>query len=202
MNNYYAHPLRKLITELSRLPGIGEKTAARIAFHIVNCPKEQALGLAEAIARIKEEVSLCSSCFTFTDDNPCRICRDDNRSSEVICVVENPGDLIALERSGVFRGKYHVLHGVLSPLSGVGPENLRIKELIARVEKGGVREIILATNPTVEGGTTALYLSKLLKPFSIKITRIAQGVPMGGDIEYLDEVTLGKAIEGRTEISE
>jgi recombination protein RecR len=198
--NYYAHPLRRLITEISRLPGIGEKTAARIAFHILSCSKEQALDLAQAIARVKEEVTLCTSCFTFTDDNPCRICRDLSRSNEVICVVETPGDLIALERSGVFKGKYHVLHGVLSPLSGIGPENLRIKELIARVEKGGVREIILATNPTVEGGTTALYLSKLLKPFSIRVTRIAQGVPMGGDIEYLDEVTLGKAIEGRTEI--
>jgi recombination protein RecR len=198
--NYYAHPLRRLITELSRLPGIGEKTAARIAFHILSYPKEQALDLAQAIARVKEEITLCTSCFTFTDDEPCRICRDLSRSSEVICVVETPGDLIALERSGVFKGKYHVLHGVLSPLSGIGPENLRIKELIARVEKGGVREIILATNPTVEGGTTALYLSKLLKPFSIRVTRIAQGVPMGGDIEYLDEVTLGKAIEGRTEI--
>jgi recombination protein RecR len=198
--NYYAHPLRRLITELSRLPGIGEKTAARIAFHILSCSKEQALDLAQAIARVKEEITLCTSCFTFTDDDPCRICRDLSRSSEVICVVETPGDLIALERSGVFKGKYHVLHGVLSPLSGIGPENLRIKELIARVEKGGVREIILATNPTVEGGTTALYLSKLLKPFSIRVTRIAQGVPMGGDIEYLDEVTLGKAIEGRTEI--
>jgi recombination protein RecR len=200
--NYYAHPLRTLITELSRLPGIGEKTAARIAFHILSCSKEQALDLAQAIARVKEEITLCTSCFTFTDDDPCRICRDANRNNEVICVVETPGDLIALERSGVFKGKYHVLHGVLSPLSGIGPENLRIKELIARVEKGGVREIILATNPTVEGGTTALYLSKLLKPFSIRITRIAQGVPMGGDIEYLDEVTLGKAIEGRTEISD
>jgi recombination protein RecR len=200
--NYYAHPLRRLITELSRLPGIGEKTAARIAFHILSCSKEQALDLAQAIARVKEEITLCTSCFTFTDDNPCRICRDLSRSNEVICVVETPGDLIALERSDVFKGKYHVLHGVLSPLSGIGPENLRIKELIARVEKGGVREIILATNPTVEGGTTALYLSKLLKPFSIRVTRIAQGVPMGGDIEYLDEVTLGKAIEGRTEISE
>jgi len=198
--NYYAHPLRRLITELSRLPGIGEKTAARIAFHILSCSKEQALDLAQAIARVKEEITVCTSCFTFTDDDPCRICRDLSRSSEVICVVETPGDLIALERSGVFKGKYHVLHGVLSPLSGIGPENLRIKELIARVEKGGVREIILATNPTVEGGTTALYLSKLLKPFSVKVTRIAQGVPMGGDIEYLDEVTLGKAIEGRTEI--
>ena len=198
--NYYAHPLRRLITELSRLPGIGEKTAARIAFHILSCSKEQALDLAQAIARVKEEITLCTSCFTFTDDDPCRICRDASRNNEVICVVETPGDLIALERSGVFKGKYHVLHGVLSPLSGIGPENLRIKELIARVEKGGVREIILATNPTVEGGTTALYLSKLLKPFSIKVTRIAQGVPMGGDIEYLDEVTLGKAIEGRTEI--
>ena len=200
--NYYAHPLRRLITELSRLPGIGEKTAARIAFHILSCSKEQALDLAQAIARVKEEITLCTSCFTFTDDDPCRICRDLSRNNEVICVVETPGDLIALERSGVFKGKYHVLHGVLSPLSGIGPENLRIKELIARVEKGGVREIILATNPTVEGGTTALYLSKLLKPFSIRVTRIAQGVPMGGDIEYLDEVTLGKAIEGRTEISE
>jgi len=198
--NYYAHPLRRLITEISRLPGIGEKTAARIAFHILSCSKEQVLDLAQAIARVKEEITLCTSCFTFTDDDPCRICRDLSRSSEVICVVETPGDLIALERSGVFKGKYHVLHGVLSPLSGIGPENLRIKELIARVEKGGVREIILATNPTVEGGTTALYLSKLLKPFSVKVTRIAQGVPMGGDIEYLDEVTLGKAIEGRTEI--
>jgi recombination protein RecR len=198
--NYYAHPLRRLITELSRLPGIGEKTAARIAFHILSCSKEQVLDLAQAIARVKEEITLCTSCFTFTDDDPCRICRDLSRSSEVICVVETPGDLIALERSGVFKGKYHVLHGVLSPLSGIGPESLRIKELIARVEKGGVREIILATNPTVEGGTTALYLSKLLKPFSIRVTRIAQGVPMGGDIEYLDEVTLGKAIEGRTEI--
>ncbi|MCX5885945.1 MAG: recombination mediator RecR [Proteobacteria bacterium] len=198
--NYYAHPLCRLITEISRLPGIGEKTAARIAFHILSCSKEQVLDLAQAIARVKEEITLCTSCFTFTDDDPCRICRDLSRSSEVICVVETPGDLIALERSGVFKGKYHVLHGVLSPLSGIGPENLRIKELIARVEKGGVREIILATNPTVEGGTTALYLSKLLKPFSIRVTRIAQGVPMGGDIEYLDEVTLGKAIEGRTEI--
>jgi len=198
--NYYPYPLRKLINELSKLPGIGEKTAARIAFHILSFAKEQVLELAGSIVKVKEEITLCSSCYTFTDEDPCRICRDESRSSEMICVVENPGDLIALERSGVYKGKYHVLHGVLSPLAGIGPENLKINELIARLEKGGVKEIILATNPTVEGGTTVLYLSKLLKPFSIKVTRIAQGVPMGGDIEYLDEVTLGKALEGRTEI--
>lgn len=202
MNNYYVHPLRKLITELSKLPGIGEKTAARIAFYILNHSKEEVQMLAEAIARIKDEITLCSRCFTFTDKDPCTICDDKNRDNGIICVVETPGDLIALERSGVFKGKYHVLHGVLSPLSGIGPENLKIKELISRVEKGGIKEIILATNPNIEGGTTALYLTKLLKPFSIKITRIAQGVPMGGDIEYLDEITLGKAIEGRTEISD
>jgi recombination protein RecR len=200
--NYYVHPLRKLINELSKLPGIGEKTAARIAFHILSSPKEQALDLAESIAQVKEKITFCSSCFTFTDEDPCRICRDENRTDEIICVVETPGDLIALEKSGVYKGKYHVLHGVLSPLAGIGPENLKIKELVARLEKGAVKEVILATNPTVEGGTTALYLSKLLKPFSIKVTRIAQGVPMGGDIEYLDEVTLAKALEGRTKISE
>jgi len=199
--NYYPRPLRRLIDELSRLPGIGEKTAARIAFFILSCPREQALELAGAMAKVKDEITLCSTCFTFTDEDPCKICRDESRDEGVICVVESPGDLVALEKSRVFKGKYHVLHGVLSPLSGIGPELLKIKELTARIDKGNVKEVILATNPTVEGGTTALYLSKVMKPYAVKVTRLAQGVPMGGDIEYLDEVTLGKALEGRTEIS-
>lgn len=206
MANYPA-PLARLIKELSKLPGIGEKTAGRLAFHLLKENAEEVQALAESVARLKRELGLCATCFGLSEVQPgngdrpeCGICGDPRREREKICVVEEPSDLMAVEKSQEYRGLYHVLHGTISPLDGVGPDALRIKELLARVTVEGVREIIVATNPTVDGEATALYLSKTLKPLGITVTRIARGLPMGGDLEYTDAVTLGKAFEGRREI--
>ena len=206
MSNYPA-PLGRLIRELCKLPGIGEKTAARLAFYMLKEKAEDVLGLAESIGKLKQELGLCRSCFGLSEIAPrrsdgaeCQVCRDPRREREKICVVEEPSDMMAVEKSQGYRGLYHVLHGTISPLDGVGPEALRVKELLQRVGGSGVREVIVATNPTVEGETTALYLSKVLKPLGVKVTRIARGLPMGGDLEYADAVTLGKAFEGRREI--
>jgi len=196
----HAEPIERLITELANLPGIGRKTAARLAFYILRIPKRDAQELARAIMDVKERIQLCSVCFNLTDRDPCRICSDSRRNGEVICVVEEPSDLMAIEGTGDYNGKYHVLHGTLSPLEGIGPEDIKAKELVERVETGTVREVIMATNPNVEGGATALYLTKMLKPLGVKVTRIASGIPMGGDIEYTDGATLVKALEGRREI--
>jgi recombination protein RecR len=196
----YAEPIERLINELAKLPGIGRKTAARLAYFILRIPRGDAQNLARAIIDVKERIQLCSVCFNLTDRDPCRICNDSRRDNEVICVVEEPNDLMAIEGTGDFNGKYHVLHGALSPLEGIGPEDIKTKELLERLETGKVREVIMATNPNVEGGATALYLTELIKPLGVKVTRIAYGIPMGGDIEYADGATLVKALEGRREI--
>jgi recombination protein RecR len=196
----HAKPIDHLIETLTRLPGIGRKTASRLAFYILRSNSSEAQDLARAILDVKEKIYLCSICFNLTDEDPCRICRDGNRNREVLCVVEGPNDLIAIENTGVFTGRYHVLHGTLSPLEGVGPDDIKIKELMGRLQREKVGEVILATNPTVEGGATALYLTELIKPFNIRVTRIAYGIPMGGEIEYSDGMTLSKALEGRREI--
>ena len=206
MANYPA-PLARLIKELSKLPGIGEKTAGRLAFHLLKESAEDVDALAESVARLKRELGLCATCFGWSEAEPgngehlqCGICRDERRERDKICVVEEPSDLMAVEKSQEYRGLYHVLHGTISPLDGIGPDALKIKELLDRVGTERVREIIVATNPTVDGEATALYLSKALKPLGITVTRIARGLPMGGDLEYTDAVTLGKALEGRREI--
>jgi recombination protein RecR len=192
--------LKRLVDRLSRLPGIGEKSATRLAFFLLRADAEYARELAAAIADLKAEIRLCSRCLAFTEQDPCALCDDPRRTAEVICVVEDPADVMAIERAGDFRGRYHVLHGTLAPLEGVGPEQLKISELLARLRDGMIREIILATNPTVEGEATALYLAKLIKPSGVKVTRIAHGLPMGGDVEYADGVTLSRALEGRREM--
>jgi len=189
--------ISKLIDELAKLPGIGEKNATRLAFHIFRSPKIYSQSLAQAIIDTKTKVILCTTCFNFASESPCEICKDTERDNLSICVVEEPLDQLAIEKSREFKGKYHVLNGVISPIEGVGPEDLRIKELISRLEREGVKEVIVATNPSVEGEATALYLSKLIKPLGIEVSRIAHGIPMGGDIEYIDEITLGKAIRDR-----
>lgn len=195
-----AEPITQLIRKLARFPGVGEKTASRLALYILRSSKEEAIDLAKNIIEVKEKIRFCSMCFNLTDEDPCKICRDEKRDGAVVCVVEEPGDLMALENSGEFKGKYHVLHGVIAPLDGVMPDDIRIKELMMRLEGRAVQEVILATNPTTNGNATALYLSKLIIPLGIKVTRIAQGIPTGGDIQYTDEVTLKKALEGRREL--
>ncbi len=192
-----AEPIDQLIKRLAKLPGVGEKTASRLALYILRSSKEEAIGLARSIVNVKEKITFCSICCNLTDENPCKICKDERRDKETICVVEEPGDLMALESSGDFKGKYHVLFGVISPLDGVTPDDIKIQELLERLNNGQVKEVIVATNPTTNGNATALYLSKLIKPLGMKVTRIAQGIPIGGDIEYTDEVTLRKAMEGR-----
>jgi recombination protein RecR len=194
----HAQPISRLILELTKLPGIGEKTASRLAMHILRKSKEDAEALARAIFEVKEKIRLCSQCWNLTDEDPCRMCRDPKRNREILCVVSSPEDLIALEKSGGFRGLYHVLHGVLSPLEGIGPRDLRIDELLSRLKKGESKEVIVATNPSVEGEATAQYLSQVIKPLGIKVTRIARGVPMGGDLQYIDEFTLSKSLENRS----
>jgi len=203
----YPAPLTRLIQEFSKLPGIGEKTAARLGFHLLKCKREDVFSLADSIGRLRKEMGLCRNCFGFAEANPssgeaalCGICRDLRREADKICVVEEPSDLIAVEKSQEFKGLYHVLQGTISPLEGVGPDALKIKELLERLKTGAVREVIVATNPTMDGEATALYLSKVIKPLGIAVTRIARGLPMGGDLEYTDVVTLGKALEGRREI--
>jgi recombination protein RecR len=193
-------PLNRLVAQLAKLPGIGEKTAQRLAFHILRAPSEYASELSQAIREVKEKVHFCTRCFSLTDTELCGFCRDNKRDERVLCVVETYADLMALERTREFKGRYHVLHGVLSPLDGVGPEQLRIKELLTRLGDGHVEEIILATNPDVEGEATALYLTRLLKPMGIRVSRIAQGLPMGGDLEYADQATLAKALSARREL--
>jgi recombination protein RecR len=196
----HAKPIDQLIEALTRLPGIGRKTAARLAFHILRGSLSEAQALARAIVDVKERIHLCSICFNLTDEDPCRVCQDGHRNKEILCVVEGPNDLIAIENTGAFNGRYHVLHGTLSPLEGVGPDDIKVKELMERLQREKVLEVILATNPTVEGGATALYLSDQIRPLGIKVTRIAFGIPMGGEIEYSDGMTLSKALEGRREV--
>jgi recombination protein RecR len=193
-------PIQRLVVELAKLPGIGEKTAQRLAFHILKAPQGYARDLARAVLEVVDKVRLCSICCSLTENDPCPLCADPKRDGKLLCVVESVADLIAVERTREFKGRYHVLHGVLSPLEGVGPEQLRIKELLARLQGDTVEEVIVATNPDVEGEVTALYLTKLIKPLGIKVTRIAQGVPMGGDLEYADQVTLARALSGRREM--
>jgi recombination protein RecR len=193
-------PLRRLVDELTRLPGIGEKTATRLAFFVLRSDGEYARALAEAIASVKEQIRLCGGCLGFTEKERCTICDDGARSEEIVCVVEDPADVMAVERAGDFRGRYHVLHGRLAPLDGIGPEHLKIAELLERIRVGVVKELIVATNPTVEGEATALYLARLIKPLGIRVTRIAHGLPMGGDVEYADGVTLSRALEGRRDM--
>ena len=192
-----ADPINRLIKNLARLPGVGEKTASRLALYILRCSREEALDLARSIVAVKDKITMCKVCCNLTEEDPCKICSSGRRERDIICVVEEPGDLIALETGGEFRGLYHVLHGVISPLDGINPEDIRIRELLNRLKNGQVKEVIVATNPTTNGNATALYLSNLIKPLGIKVTRIAQGIPIGGDIEYTDEVTLRKAMEGR-----
>ena len=194
------NPIDKLIHELAKLPGIGEKSATRLAYFILKSPADYARSFAEALVEVKEKISFCTICANLSDRDPCLICKDPRRDRSLICVVEDPSDLLAVEKSNAYRGQYHVLHGVLSPLDGVGPEDLRIKELLLRLSDNEVKEIIVATNPSVEGEATALYLSKMIKPMGIKLTRIASGVPIGGDLEYADQVTISRAIEARHEI--
>lgn len=197
---YYAKPLSKLITELSRLPGIGGKTAQRLAFHILSMDEKEARSLADAIVDAKTNMKYCSVCGNLTDTDPCAICSDQSRSRNVICVVETPKDVVAMERIKEFTGLYHVLHGAISPMEGIGPEDINLKQLIVRLQQEDVDEIILATNPNIEGEATAMYIARLIKPSGIRVSRIAHGIPVGGDLEYADEVTLLKAVEGRREL--
>jgi recombination protein RecR len=197
----YPAPLENLIRQLSRLPGVGQKSATRVALFILNSNRELADRLAGSLLEVKERIRFCSVCFNLTEEDPCPICRDPARANGMICVVEGPGDQSAIEESRVFQGRYHVLHGVLSPLDGVGPENLRIGELLGRLEKEGVMEVILATNPTAEGEATASYLAKILLGKGIRITRIALGIPMGGDLKYMDSMTLQHALKQRNPLS-
>lgn len=192
--------MTRLIKALSRLPGIGEKTAARLAFHILRAPASEAAALAESITAVKEKLALCTVCCMITEQDPCTTCRDPERTGDVICVVEEVKDLYALEKAGGFRGRYHVLHGALSPLDGIGPENIKYAELMARLNAGGVKEVILATNPDYEGDTTALFLQERITPLGIKITRLARGIPVGSELEYTDPQTLGQALQGRREM--
>jgi recombination protein RecR len=192
-------PIARLTILLAKLPGVGEKTAQRLAFHILESEAGYARDLAQALLALREEVRLCSTCCNLTANDPCTICRDPQRDARMICVVETVPDLLAVERTREFRGRYHVLHGALSPLDGVGPDQLKLRELVARLGQG-VEEVIVATNPTVEGEATALYITRLVKPLGVRVTRIAQGVPMGGDLEYADQVTLARALQGRREI--
>jgi recombination protein RecR len=196
----FAEPLARLIDELKRLPGIGQKSAQRIAFHLERAPREEAERLAAALLDAKDKIRLCSLCNNLTEQDPCEYCADPRRDPEVICVVETPYNVIAIEKTREYRGLYHVLHGALSPLQGIGPDQLKLKNLVERLKGGKVKELIVATNPNVEGEATAIYLSKLLKPLGLKVTRIGMGVPVGSELEFADEVTMLKAMEGRREI--
>lgn len=200
MSGYNVAPLSKLVEQFERLPGIGHKTAQRLAYYVLKLPNEEARDFSSAILDAHDKIRYCKVCCNLTDQELCPVCRDNNRDKSIICVVEDPRDVMALERTNEFNAEYHVLHGVISPLGGVGPEQLCIKELLNRVSSSSVKEIIMATNPTVEGEATAMYISRLLKPLGVKVTRLAYGIPVGGDLEYADEVTLTRALEGRNEI--
>lgn len=196
----FAEPLARLIQEVKRLPGIGQKSAQRIAFHILRAPREEVERLAAALVDVKEKLGLCAACNNISDAELCPYCRDPHRDRRKICVVEEPHNILPVETTRIYDGLYHVLHGSISPLRGIGPEQLRIRELLQRLEKGEVEEVILATNPTVEGEATAVYLARLLKPLGVRVTRIAMGIPVGSDLEYADEVTMSKSLENRREI--
>ncbi len=196
----YPKPLAKLIGELSKLPGIGYKTATRLAFHILSLDDKEAIDLADAIITAKKEMKYCSVCGNLTDQDPCTTCQDPTRRKDIICVVESPKDVAAMERIREFNGQYHVLHGVISPMEGIGPDDINLKSLITRLQAEDVKELVVATNPNIEGEATAMYIARLIKPAGIKVTRIAHGLPVGGDLEYADEVTLLKAMEGRREL--
>jgi recombination protein RecR len=196
----YEGAVQNLIDELGRLPGVGPKSAQRIAFHLLRVAPEDARRLAKSILDAKERVTWCRRCFNISEGELCGFCRDERRDATVLCIVEEPRDIVAIERTAEFRGRYHVLQGAISPIEGIGPEQLRIKELLARINEEDVQEVILATNPNIEGEATAMYLARLLKPLGIRVTRIASGLPVGGDLEYADEVTLGRALEGRREV--
>ncbi len=200
MANVYAQPVQELIDELGRLPGVGPKSAQRIAFHLLKTEKVDALRLAQAISEAKERVSFCQQCFNIAEGSESGLCADDRRDPTILCVVEEPRDIVAVEKTQEFDGRYHVLQGAISPIEGIGPEQLRIRELLGRIEREGVEEVILCTNPNLEGEATAMYLGRLLKDLQVKVTRIASGLPVGGDLEYADELTLGRALEGRREV--
>jgi len=197
MASVYTAPVQSLIDELGRLPGIGPRSAQRIAFHLLKVPEDDALRLAHAITEAKARVRFCERCFNVAEDTLCPICSDDARDPRVICVVEDSRDIVAVEKTGEFRGRYHVLLGAINPLEGIGPEHLKVRELVSRIEPEGITEVILCTNPNTEGEVTAMYLARLLKPIGLTVTRIASGLPVGGDLEYADELTLGRALEGR-----
>ncbi|MFQ5657543.1 MAG: recombination mediator RecR [Candidatus Methylomirabilales bacterium] len=196
----YASPLNRLVDVLMHLPGVGAKTAQRLAFYLLKASREEAMRLAEAIVELKEKIRICERCHNIAEEEQCAICQDPTRDDSMLCVVEEANDLMAVERTGMFKGRYHVLQGSLSPIEGRGPDQITARELLGRVRSGGVKEVILATNPNVEGEATALYLARLLAPHGVRITRIAHGLPVGGDLEYADEVTLGRALEGRREM--
>ena len=193
-------PLTKLVEQLQRLPGIGAKSAQRLAFHVLRTPREDAERLSQAIRDVKDRVTYCTTCNNITDVDPCTLCGDPGRDHRIICVVEEPQNVSVVDRTGGFRGVYHVLMGAISPLQGVGPDDLKIKGLLARIDGGGVEEVILATNPTVEGEATAIYLARLLKPLGLRVTRIATGIPVGSDLDYADDLSVGKAMDGRREV--
>jgi recombination protein RecR len=197
---YYPEPISKLIDSFMKLPGIGPKTAVRLAFFVLNMKEEVVLDFAKALVNAKRNLTYCSSCGHITDKDPCYICEDDKRDRTTICVVQDPKDVIAMEKMKEYNGLYHVLHGAISPMEGIGPEDIKIAELLKRLQDDTIQEVILATNPNIEGEATAMYISRLIKPTGIKITRIAHGLPVGGDLEYADEVTLSKALEGRREL--
>lgn len=196
----YASPLNRLVDVLMRLPGVGVKTAQRLAFYLLKASREEAMRLAEAIVEVKEKIRVCERCYNIGEEEQCLICQDPTRDGSVLCVVEEPNDLLAIERTGTFKGRYHVLQGTLSPIEGRGPDQITAKELLERLRPGEVKEVILATNPNMEGEATALYLARLMAPLGVRVTRIAHGLPVGGDLEYADEVTLGRALDGRREM--
>jgi len=198
--SYYSPSIEKLIEAFEKLPSIGNKTAARLAFYMLNCSNEEVNEFVEAIVNAKKNLKYCSVCYNISDTDPCPICSNVKRDASIICVVEDVRDVVAMEKTHEFKGVYHVLHGSISPMNGVGPDDIKIKELLTRIMEGNVKEVILATNPRVEGEATAMYISKLIKPLGIKVTRIAHGIPVGGDLEYTDEITLTKALEGRREV--
>ena len=200
VERYLPRPVARLVEELIRLPSIGPKTASRLAYYLLRAPEEESRALGEAILEMKQRIRFCSRCYNITEVDPCPICADENRNRARICVVEEPLDVVALERTGRYRGLYHVLHGAISPVEGVGPEDLRVHELLTRVRLQPVEEIILATNPSLEGDATAMYLAQQLIPLGVRVTRLAHGLPMGGDLEYADEITLSRALEGRREL--
>jgi recombination protein RecR len=198
--NVLPRSVQRLIDELARLPGIGPKSASRLTFYLLRAADDQAVALADALQELKTTTRLCSICFNITENDPCPICSDDGRDERILCIVEEPLDVVAIEKARAFDGRYHVLHGVISPVEGVGPDELKISELVARLEASEFDEIIIATNATLEGDSTALYLQRRLSPFGVKLTRLARGLPVGGDLEYTDEITLGRALEGRQEM--